>query len=110
MQIPKSGICESLIGDESANERATSHKHATTSWRCGFEWVAAFLRSRLKAWDMMVPEDCECSIDELYATPFSFKYIEVAAHSVPHIIGHGGRIIRQLETVCGVFLTLTDLS
>ena len=58
---------------------------------------------------MLVAEDCECSIDELYSTPFSFKYVEVDAHSVPHIIGRGGRIIRQIETVCGVFLTLTDL-
>ena len=58
---------------------------------------------------MMVAEDFECSIDQLYGAPFSFKYVEVAAHSVPHIIGQGGRIIRQLETVCRVFLTLTDL-
>ena len=59
---------------------------------------------------MMVAEDCECSIDELYAAPYSFKYVEVDAHSVPHIIGRGGRIIRQLENMCGVFLTLTDLT
>ena len=25
-------------------------------------------------------------------------------------LGVGGRVIRQLETVCGVFLTLTDLT
>ena len=109
LQIPKSGICNSSICDESADEREASHKHATTSWRCGFEWVAGVLRSRLRAWDMLVAEDCECSIDDLYAAPFSFKYVEVDAHSVPHIIGRGGRIIRQLETMCGVFLTLTDL-
>ena len=109
MQIPKSGICSSSICEESGEERAASHKHATTSWRCGFEWVGAILKSRLKAWDVMVAQDCDCSIDELYSTPFSFKYIEVDAHSVPHIIGRGGRIIRQIETVCGVFLTLTDL-
>ena len=58
---------------------------------------------------MRVAEDCDCSIDDLYAAPFSFKYVEVDAHSVPHIIGRGGRIIRQLETMCGVSLTLTDL-
>ena len=110
MQIPKSGICESSIGGESADQRAASHKHATTSWRCGFEWVAAVLRSRLRAWDVMVAEDCECSIDDLYADPFSFKYVEVDSSDVPHIIGRGGRVIRQLETVCGVFLTLTDLT
>ena len=59
---------------------------------------------------MMVAEDCDCSIDDLYAAPFSFKYVEVDTHNVPHIIGRGGRIIRQLETLCGVFLTLTDLT
>ena len=110
MQIPKSGICESSIGGESADQRAASHKHATTSWRCGFEWVAGVLRSRLRAWDVMVAEDCDCSIDELYDEPFSFKYVEVDSSDVPHIIGRGGRVIRQLETVCGVFLTLTDLT
>ena len=72
LQIPKFGIC-----DESVDERAASYKHATTSWRCGFEWVAAVLRSRLRAWDVMVAKDCECSIDELYATPFKFKYVLV---------------------------------
>ena len=109
MQIPKSGICNSSTCDKSADERAVSHKHATTSWRCGFEWVAAILRSRLRAWDVMVAEDCDCSIDDSYAVPFSFKYVDVDAHNVPHIIRRGERIIHQLETVCGVFLTLTDL-
>ena len=59
---------------------------------------------------MMVAEDGECSIDELYVAPLSFKYVEVAAHSVPYIVGRGGRIICQLETVYRVFLTLTNLS
>ena len=58
---------------------------------------------------MMVVEDCKCTIDDLYVAPFSFKYVEVNASQVPHIIGRGGRVIRQLETVCGVFLTLSDL-
>ena len=110
MQIPKSGICSSSICEESGEERASSHKQASTSWRCGFDWVAALLRSRLKAWDMMVAEDCNCSIDELYDEPFSFKYVEVDSSDIPHIIGRRGRIIHQLETVCGVFLTLTDLT
>ena len=38
---PKSGICSSSIYEESGEERASSHKHATTSGRCGFEWVVA---------------------------------------------------------------------
>ena len=110
MQIPKSRMYSSSICEESGEERASSHKHTTTSWQCGFEWVASFLRSRLKAWDMMVAKHCECSIDEFHVAPFSFKYVEVAAHSVPHIIGRGRCIICQLETVCGVFVTLTDLT
>ena len=43
MQIPKSGICNPSIcaerERESVEERLASHKNATTSWRCGFEWV-----------------------------------------------------------------------
>ena len=57
---------------------------------------------------MMVAEDCECFIDELYVAPFNFKYVDVATHSVPHIIGSGGRIIRQFKIVCGVFFTLAN--
>ena len=37
MQIPKSGIYSSSICDEGGEERASSHKYATTSWCCGFE-------------------------------------------------------------------------
>ena len=35
MQIPKSGICTSWIGEGSMDERVDSHKQATLSWRCG---------------------------------------------------------------------------
>ena len=40
-QIPESGICSPSVWEESGEERASSHKYATTSWRCGFEWVDA---------------------------------------------------------------------
>ena len=99
MQIPIFGIRNSSICDKSADEGAASHKHASTSWQCGFEWVAAVLRSRLRIWDVMVAEDCDCSIDHLYVAPFGFKFVEVDTCDVPHIIGPGGYIIHQLETV-----------
>ena len=35
MQIPKSGICTSSIGEGSMDERVGSHKQATPSWRYG---------------------------------------------------------------------------
>ena len=54
-------------------------------------------------------EDCECSLDDLYNGPFSFKYVAVEHSAVPHIIGRKGRVNRQLKEVCGVFLTLQDL-
>ena len=104
MQIPKSGICSSSICEESGEERASSHKHATTSGRCGFEWVVALLRTRLKAWDVMVAEDCDSSIDDLYVAPFSFKYVEVDASDVPHIIGCGGVLFANLILYAGCFL------
>ena len=109
MQIPKSGICNSSICDEGGEERASSHKYATTSWRCGFEWVAALLRKRLRAWDVEQAEEEERSIEAIYSEPFAEKTVGVLAHTVPHIIGRGGRVIRQIEMVCGVFLTLRDL-
>ena len=106
-QIPESGICNPSICDEGGEERASSHKHATTSWRCGFEWVAALLKRRLQAWDEEEAAFEECSINELYQKPFADKFVEV--WGVRHIIGRGGRVIRRIETVCGVFLTLRDL-
>ena len=110
VQIPESGICTPSISTESVEERAASHKHATTSWRCGFEWVSALLKSRLRAWDEQEMQDCNCSLNDLYNGPFSWKYMEIRPYAVPHIIGRGGRVIRELEQVCGVFLTLSDLS
>ena len=104
MRIPKSRICSSSICEESGEERASSHKHATTSGRCGLEWVVALLRSRLKAWDVMVAEDCDSSIDDLYAAPFTFKYVEVDTSDVPHIIGHGGVLFVNLTLYAGRFL------
>ena len=106
MQIPESGICSPSICEESGEERASSHKYATTSWRCGFEWVAAMLKKRLQVWDEEEAAFEECSINELYQKPFTDKFVQV--WGVPHIIGRGGRVIRRIETVCGVFLTLRD--
>ena len=54
-------------------------------------------------------EEEDRSIEALYNEPFAKKIVQVLAHTVPHIIGRGGRVIRQLEMVCRVFLTLRDL-
>lgn len=107
--IPEYGICTPSSDEESVEERATTHKHATTSWRCGFEWVSALLEKRLKAWDDEDVRDCQCSVDDLYNEPFSFKYVCVDSSDAPRIIGRGGRVIRQMEQTFGVFLTLTKL-
>ena len=109
MQISKSGICNPSISEGGVEERADTHKHASTSWRCGFKWVSALLRSRLRAWDLEDAQGCECSLDDLYNDPFSFMYVEVKPYAVPHIIGRGGRVIRSIEQTCGVFLAFRDL-
>ena len=109
MQIPKSGICSSSICEESGEERASSHKYATTLWRCGFEWVVALLKSRLQAWDEEEAANEEWPIERLYDDPYSEKFVEVLGCTIPHIIGRGGRVIRRIEAVCGVFLTFRDL-
>ena len=109
MQIPESGICSPSIWEEGGEERASSHKYATTSWRCGFEWVAALLKRRLQAWDEEEAANEEWPIERLYDDPYSEKFVEVLGCTIPHIIGRGGRVIRRIEAVCGVFLTLRDL-
>ena len=109
VQIPESGICTPSIGEGEGGERLESHRHASTSWRCGFQWLSALLAKRLRAWDEEDAKEFDCSIDELYNDPFVFKYVEVFGFAVPHIIGRKGRVIRQLEQTCGVFLTLRDI-
>ena len=64
------------------------------------------MKRRLQAWDEEEAAFEECSIDELYQKPFADKFVEV--WNVPHIVGRGGRVIRRIETVCGVFLNLRD--
>ena len=54
-------------------------------------------------------EEEERSIEALYNELFGEKIVSVLTHTVPHIIGRGERVIRQIEMVCGVFLTLGDL-
>ena len=109
MQIPESGICSPSISEEGVEERVDTHKHASTSWRCGFKWVSALLGSRLRAWDLEDAQGCQCSINDLYNDPFYFKYVEVDPTAVPHIIGRGGKVIRKIEQICGVFLSLRDI-
>ena len=109
VQIPESGICTPSIGEGEGGERVESHRHASTSWRCGFQWLSALLEKRLRAWDEEDAKEFDCSLDELYNDPFVFHYVEVVGYAVPHIIGRKGRVIRQLEQTCGVFLTLRDI-
>ena len=109
MQILESRICSPLIYEESGEERVSSHKYTTTSWLCGFEWVAALLKRHLQAWDEGKVAHEEWSIDKLYDEPFLDKFVEVLALNVPHIIGHKGHVICCIEAVCGLFLTLREL-
>ena len=109
MQIPKSGICTSSIGEGSMDERVDSHKQATPSWRCGVGWLSSLLSKVFRVWDELLMEDCECSLDDFCNGPFSLKYVAVEHSAMPHIIGRKGRVNRQLEEVCGVFFTLQDL-
>ena len=51
---------------------------------------------------MVLVKDCDCSIDDFYVVPFSFKYVDVEAHNVPHIIGHGGDYSPIQDSVWGV--------
>ena len=71
--------------------------------------MAALLKRRLQAWDEEEAATEEWPIEKLYNDPFSDKFVEVLGVNVPHIIDRGGRVIRRIEAVCGVFLTLKDL-
>ena len=99
----------SSLGADSG--RATSHFKASTSPRCSFKWVHSLLEARLTKWTKDDAHDFKMSFDEVLNDPEpAWRYISVSKHSLRHIIGRGGRVLRQLESFFGTFIMISDLA
>ena len=112
-QMPKSASADSSPGmapRSSADARADgdrvhSHGHASTSPRCGFQWVALQLHEALeekRRWD---DSTVEGGYDDKH---YSRHCMEINRASIRHIIGVRGRMLRKIEDFCGVFIMISD--
>lgn len=89
--------------------RAASHLAASTSPRCSLQWVTALLEARLVKWTKEDAQDCKMTYNEVLNDPEpAWRYKSVPQFRLRHIIGRGGRVLRRIESFCGVFLLVSD--
>ena len=72
-------------------ERATSHRHASSSPRCAFAWLNG-LPAIAKG-------------EGLYSTPLTLL---VSRSTLKHIVGKGGRMLARLEDYTGSLISISD--
>ena len=81
--------------DSPSEERATSHRHASTSPRCAFSWVLDYAR--------LLHRDPSSS-------PYAdfFTTIQVPRPSLKHVIGKGGATLARLEDLAQCLISIQD--
>ena len=81
--------------DSPSEERATSHRHASTSPRCAFSWVLDYARSLHR---------------DPSSSPYSdfFTLIQVPRPSLKHVIGKGGATLARIETLAQCLISIQD--
>lgn len=72
-----------LSYDEIAYKWASSRKHTTMPWHCGFDWVTNLLRRHLRTWDAVEAQESHCLHDGLHNEPFFLQYVEVGGYVIP---------------------------
>ena len=91
--------------------RTTSHFSASTSPRCSFKWVHGLLQARLTKWMKDDAQDFQLPSNEVLNDPEPvWRYTYVPKTHIRHIIGRGGRVLRQLESFFGTFILISDLA
>ena len=86
-------------------ERAKTHATASTSPRCGFQWLERHLAKELESWRQDELENAIGGFDE---NDIHYRYKEVVSSMLPHIIGRGGRMLRKIERFAGAFVFIED--
>ena len=108
-QMPKSASVDSYPGIASTSsaaareegDRVLSHGQASTSPRCGFQWVARQLQEALdqkRRWD---DSTVVGGFDDQH---YSRHCVEIGRDSIRHVIGVRGRMLRKIEDFCGIFI------
>ena len=90
------------LGDE---ERVGMHATASTSPRCGFQWLESYLAKELDNWRQDELEQSDWGFGE---NGLHYRYKDVASSRLPHIIGRGGRMLRKIEHFSGAFVFILD--
>ena len=99
------GSCGATSTHRGDQARLWSHATATTSPRCAFGWVASRL-GEIEAPSVAL-EERVVPMNENDMIMHTLKFSKTTA---PHVIGCGGRMLRQIENFCGIFLSLFDVS
>ena len=81
--------------DSQSVERATSHRHASTSPRCAFSWVLDYAR---------------CLHRDPSSSPHAdfFTLIQVPRPSLKHVIGKGGATLSRIEDLAQCIISIQD--
>ena len=98
---PSAGVGASADGpnlgsaDSPSVERATSHRHASTSPRCAFSWVLDYAR---------------CLHRDPSSSPYAdfFTLIQVPRPSLKHVIGKGGATLARIEDLAQCLISIQD--
>ena len=112
-QMPKSASADpcprtaprSSAAGRADGDRVHSHGQASTSPRCGLEWVSLHLQEALeekRRWD---DSTVEGGFDDKH---YNVHCVEIERGSIRHVIGVRGRMLKKIEDFCGVFITLQD--
>ena len=112
-QMPKSASADSYPGIASTSsaamreegDRVLSHGQASTSPRCGFQWVARQLQEALDQKRLWDDSTVEGGFDDQH---YSHHCVEIAKSATRHVIGVQGRMLRRIEDFCGVFIMIND--
>ena len=89
---------------EAHEERVHSNATASTSLRCGFQWLRVVLDSRLHDW----MDEYGFATEDFDPTAYYWRHIEVSSSCLKHVIGRGGRTLRKIESFAGVFAFVED--
>ena len=80
-------------------DRVLSHGQASTSPRCGFQWVSLQLQEALEKRRRWKYSTVEGGFDDQH---YNCHCVEIAKGAIRHVIGVLGRMLKKIEEFCGI--------